>query len=117
MSRLTKEQKDKIAILKQEGKSNREIAVLLGTTLQTIRYWSDSAMRNKAILSSRKWLLNKPLEQRRVIYNKRKDYFKKYIFERYHNDEVFREKHKQRCRKSNKMKGGLINDGNKNTFL
>jgi hypothetical protein len=114
--KTTKEQINKIELLRKEGKKYKEIAEILGIDINKARYWADSNLRKNMIVSSRKWLLNKPIEQRRVIYNKRKEYFKKYIRERYHNDEQFREKHKERCRKSKSMKGGSEINGN-NTNL
>lgn len=96
--RLTKEQIERIKKLYSEGVSTYDLARMFEVTQTAIHYWVKS--RDKMIEDAKKRFKNKTPEQKKEAYESRKEYHKNYFKERYANDPIFREKHKERCRRN-----------------
>jgi orotate phosphoribosyltransferase-like protein len=95
-------EKQKIELIKklhEEGKKNIEIATQLKINRSTVSYYLDDDFKKKRLKQSVEWFKKLPLERRREYYKKRLPYMTKYQREHYKNDEVFRNKQKDRMKK------------------
>jgi IS30 family transposase len=93
MKKLNQVKIDEIRKLTREGKSQKEIAKIMGVCQQTISYWIiDESKRKERIKKAYSYFRKKSLEERQKIYRKRREYMKKYQYSRYHNDPEFRKR-------------------------
>ena len=108
--RITKEQVVEMKKLMENGKKYSEIAKQMEISPVVVAYHLDKKYKIKLIERARKYRDKMSDEEKKRIYESQKDYRKKYFKDRYHSDEEFREKHKERCRKSKRipieLKGG-----------
>ena len=105
--RLTQEQKNKIILLKS-NKTDLEISKELGIPASTIHYWASPEIRKNHIKCVRKYFSKKTDKQKKEYYKSRRDYTREYNNKRYKEDLVFREKQKDRAKKSNKKRREII---------
>lgn len=109
--KITNEIKDKIKEMKTKGIFLRDIAKELNISKSTVDYWYNDEMRIKHSKKCVEKFRNLPIEKKKEIYASRKGYIRKYFNKRYHIDELFREKHKERTRanyhKKSALKGGI----------
>jgi hypothetical protein len=97
--------------LHEEGKKNIEISKQLCINRSTVTYYLDDDFKKRRLTKSKNWFKNLPIERRRYYYKKRLPYMTKYQREHYKNDEVFRNKQKERMKvKTMKVKGGTKNE-------
>ena len=95
-------EQNKIELIKklhEEGKKNIEISKQLGINRSTVTYYLDDDFKKRRLTKSKNWFKNLPIERRRYYYKKRLPYMTKYQREHYKNDEVFRNKQKDRMKK------------------
>lgn len=98
MNKLTKQQIEEIKKIYSEGiKDMYQIAKDFKVSQPCVHYWIKS--RDKVLERVKKRVKNLTKEQKKLIYQKKKEYLKNYLRERYQNDPVFREKIKERNRK------------------
>lgn len=95
--KLSKEQINQIKELIKE-KSNKEVAEIIGCSINQVVYWTNDEQRSKCIERAKKSFNNKTSEQKKLIYEKQKPYQKKYYHDKYNNDPIFREKVKKYMR-------------------
>ena len=99
-------EKEKIELIKKlydEGKKKIEIAKQLSINRSTVYYYLNDGFKEKRLKKSSDWFKNLPLEVRRIYYKKRLPYMTKYQREHYKNDEVFRNKQKDRMKKKDEI--------------
>jgi hypothetical protein len=96
--KINKEKIAKIRELRKEGKTYVEIAKIMNMWESQVIYWASEEDRKKKIKRARDHFRNLSPEQKKVYYQSRKEYITKYVFDRYNNDPVFREKAKARQR-------------------
>ena len=95
-------EENKIELIKklhEEGKKNVEIAKQLNINRSTVSYYLDEKFKKRVLRQNVEWFKKLPLERRRFYYKKRLPYMTKYQREHYKNDEVFRNKQKERMKK------------------
>lgn len=97
--KLTKEQIKEIKRLYKEGEFNTyQLAEKFNVSQPTIHYWVKS--RKQAIKRNVENMKNKSPEERRRIFATQREYQREYHRKRYQEDQFFREKQKERSRKS-----------------
>jgi len=107
---MDKEQIELIKKLHEEGKKNVEIAKQLRISRFTVSYHLNEKFKKRVLRQSVEWFKKLPLERKKEYYKKRLPYMTKYQREHYQNDEVFRNKQKDRM----KVKVKLLKGGKKN---
>jgi hypothetical protein len=90
---LTNEQRNEIKKLYSEKKPLKEIAEEMKVSVQTVLYWADEEQKSIKKKRGADTYRKKSKEQKKAIYEKQRDYRKKYQFDRYHNDEEFRKRY------------------------
>jgi len=90
--------KTQILELKEKGLSNNKIAIELKVSSSTVAYHVNPEARRKQIERSIKNHKIKTPEERSKYSISRREYNKNYMKKRYAEDEVFREKQKERAR-------------------
>lgn len=96
--KITTEQKQKIKEMYEQGKKQVEIAKEMGVSQATIKYWLfDDSKRHEISRMQVERFRSLPKDAKSEIYHKRLPYIKKYIMQRYHNDDIFRKKLINRC--------------------
>lgn len=97
MTKITEEQKELMAKYLAEGMTILDVSKKLGISTTSVRYWTGE---REIMIKREQERVNKMTpEKKQERYNKHKEYFRGYFYDRYHNDPEFREKHKARCRK------------------
>lgn len=108
MKKLTKEQVIEIKKLYAKGKTTQvELAKQFKVSQDTIRYHVCENYKKKRIDSKREKYQNTPKELRISSCKKYPEYYRDYFRVRYKNDEVFREKQKERARNYKREKSGV----------
>lgn len=95
---MKQQTKDKIQELRSKGKSIREIHKELGIAECLVQYYYNNDARKKRIRKAVDYFKSLPIERKKIAYSKRKDYLREYMRKRYNEDEVFRNKIKERSR-------------------
>lgn len=99
--KLTESQIKEIKELKKT-KTSLEISKLFNISSSLIRYYT--GRREKCIKESVERIKNLSPEQKRIRYERSKEYQKNYHRNRYLNDPIFREKVKERSREYKRRK-------------
>lgn len=102
--KLTKEQIDKIKELKNKGITYKKIAEELNVSVQTINYHLNAKTRDYLISKSKEFYKNLPLEKRRELAKKHIPYQRVYQKNKYHTNELFRNKMIEANKISNKKR-------------
>ena len=117
MNKLNQTQIQEIKQSSEAGKTTRELAIEFNVSHSTIAYHLNKTV---ILANQKKWWNKLSKERKKVYYDKRKEYLRNYMNNKYKTDEAFREKKKelQRNRYKNKfaevVKGGKIkNNGRK----
>lgn len=97
----TKEQIEQIKELKKT-KTSLEIVKLFNISPSLVRYYT--GRREKQIKESVERIKNLSPEQKKIRYEKQKEYQKNYHRNKYLNDPIFREKAKERSREYKRRK-------------
>ena len=101
MNKLTKEQIKEIKESSEVGKTTRELAIEFNVSHSTIAYH----LNKEVILNNqKKWWNKLSKERKKVYYDKRKDYLRNYMKEKYNSDPEYREKKKEMQRNRYKNK-------------
>jgi predicted transcriptional regulator len=96
--KITKEQIERMKVLKAAGIKQNAIALELGITQGVVSYYIGNGTREKRIKSSIERFKGLSQENKKKVYQSRKEYIRNYMRNRYKNDSVFREKIKERNR-------------------
>jgi len=99
--KITKEQIEQMKELEKE-KSIKEISVIMGIPISTIRYWLRDEERKKIINNAKKWYKKQPKEKRKELNERRKEYRRNYYRQKYENDEEYRKRRIEYSKKFNK---------------
>lgn len=99
--KLTKETIKQIQELKKT-KTSLEISKLFNISSSAVRYWT--GRREQCIKESIKRVENLSPKQKRIRYERNKEYQKNYHRNKYLNDSEFREKAKERAREYKRNK-------------
>lgn len=108
MNKLTEEQRNKIKELHEEGKSSQKIANEMGLSKPTVYYWIGD--REKIKKNNIERYRKKSKEEKKVYYERQKEYQKEYHRNKYNNDPIFREKVKERAREYKRGKKKCIKE-------
>lgn len=100
--RLTKQQIEQIK--SYVGKTQNEIALLMGIKQGLVSYWRGNGQREKRIQKAKERFKNLSPEQKKKIYESRKDYIREYCKKRYNEDEIYRYKQRVRAKIWKRMK-------------
>ena len=92
MSKLTKAQVLEIQKAYMEGKTAMELSKVYGVSQPTISYHVNLDLHLKVIARSKKAYGEKTPEQKKALTQKKKEYIKNYMANRYKNDLEFRNK-------------------------
>lgn len=103
--RLPKEIPLQMKGMYQQGKTLQEIAKHLDVSVATVNYHVNDEVKAKKIKTNIEKFRNKTFKERQKAYQRRKEYIKNYCRKRYHEDETFREKQKERARLYQRQKG------------
>ena len=109
MKRLTKEQIEEIKKLSLEGKFQKDIAKIVGTSQTSVLYHINGRYKEDRKKHSKELFKKLSKEDRKKNYSKRKEYMRNYMRNRYKNDFQFRRKQIDRvtlARKVKRLKGG-----------
>jgi DeoR/GlpR family transcriptional regulator of sugar metabolism len=99
MKKLTTEQINQIKELYSKGDvTQKKLSLLFNVTQQTINYYVNESENKKRREYFMIWYNKLPKEKKRAIYERKKEYVREYIKNRYKNDLEFREKIKQRSK-------------------
>ena len=101
MEKMKQETINQIKKMNEEGKKIIQIAKELGISKNTVYYYLDDSFRSKVLKSNTNWFKNLPKERRSFYYQKRKEYLKNYMKNKYQTNEVFRNKQKEKSKKQN----------------
>ena len=101
MAKLTKEQREKIKELYEQGVNTYDLAKIFEVSQSSIMYWISSPDRRAELSkqSAAKYKARTP-EQKKAKQKREKSYFAEYFKQRYHNEPEFRKKHIERVMKS-----------------
>lgn len=103
MKRLTKQQIELIKELKAKGLIVKEIASKVKCSIDAVTYHTNDNYRNyKKGEYARSKYRHLTKQEKKIRYNKSKEYFKEYFKNRYHNDLEFRNKHLERVKRNQK---------------
>jgi transposase len=86
----------KILELKEQGRSNLEIAKELKIAISTVQYWVNPEYRIKSIERNKEAFIKLSGNKKKELTKQRRDYQRKYQSNRYKNDPKFREQHIKR---------------------
>jgi len=105
MAKLTKEQREKIKELYEQGVSTYDLAKIYEVSQNAIMYWISPPERRAKLSkqSAAKYKARTP-EEKKAKQKREKSYFANYFKERYHNEPEFRQKHIERVMKSKEKK-------------
>lgn len=105
--RITKQEVQKMQELYAQGKTQQEIAKVIGCSQNAVSYWLlDEEGRKKKIKCAINYFRNLPVERKHEIYLRRLPYMKEYMINRYKNDMEFRKRTRERTREYLKRKNG-----------
>jgi DNA-binding transcriptional ArsR family regulator len=90
--KLSPEQIAEIIKLYSEGVTAKELAIRYGVKQPTISYHVNTTTKPKALQLSNKRYKNLSIEEKKARSKKHAEYLKKYMYNRYHNDEEFRKR-------------------------
>lgn len=90
--RFTDEEKNAIKRLREQGRSYKEIAKELNTTIFAVRYHLQQKFRQEAIRRSKERIEKMRAEGKLVTNEREREYMREYMNKRYHTDEDFRRK-------------------------
>jgi orotate phosphoribosyltransferase-like protein len=80
--RLKQEQIEEIRRLRATGLHEKEIAAQLGISQTTVNYWlQDDDTRKEISHRAHQRFMRKSIDERRIVYQKRKDYMRNYLRE------------------------------------
>lgn len=99
--KITAKQIDRMRVLREAGIKQSAIALELGVTQGVVSYYIGNGTREKRIKAAIDRFKNLSPENKKKVYQSRKEYIRNYMKNRYNNDEVFREKMKARNRINN----------------
>ena len=109
MKKLTKEKVEEIRNMYNNGMTQLEISQSMGVSQRTIGYWlSTDEKRLKFKKHVAKMFKSKPMDEKREIYRRRLPYIREYLKRKYSDNEIFREKEKERARKYRIIKKNKI---------
>jgi len=89
---MNKQTINKIKELKKEGKTQKEIAEIIGVAQSTVQYWVNEESRIKKIEKSKEWWKKLPNDKKKELSKKRNQYRKDYYRNKYYSDEEYRKK-------------------------
>ena len=92
-NRVTPEIAKEMNKLKASGLTQKKIAKKFNISTSTVQYWTVPKTREYALKKIREYSAKLTPKQRKEKTKKRYEYLKKYIVERYNNDEDFRRKY------------------------
>lgn len=104
MTKITQEQKNQMIKLREEGKKNNEIAKEYKISPQAVCYHLNEEYSEKKRKEQREKYQKLSKEERKEIYEKKKDYLKKYMKNRYNTDQNFRIRQIMAVQKNKKKK-------------
>ena len=104
MPKLTPEQIEEIIKLYSEGMGMIELAAKFGVSQPTISYHVNPKVREKTKRRTIEDFKKLSLEERRVIYARRKEYLKNWLKKKYNSDPEWREKMKTKSRDYQRQK-------------
>ena len=90
--KVTKEQKELIRKLSNEGKTQVEIARIIGISQSSVQYWLNEESRLKKIEQVTNWWKKLSPEDRKRYNDRRKDYRREYYKRKYHSNQEYRKK-------------------------
>jgi hypothetical protein len=104
MNKLTLKQIEEIRELFRQGKTIVELTNLFNLSRQNIKYWTNEEYRKERSHLGIKYYKNLSNERKKELYQKRKEYIKKYLKKRYAEDSEFRRKQIERSKRWRKSK-------------
>lgn len=105
MAKLTKEQRENIKRLYEQGVNTYDLAKIFEVSQSSIMYWIFPSKKRKELSNKSKRLYkSKSPEEKKAKQQKEKSYFAEYFKQRYHNEPEFRQKHIERVMRSKEKK-------------
>jgi transposase len=92
MRKITEEQKIEIEKLRNEGKTIKQIAKQFNVAVLTIQYHLSKKLRDRLREYGRERYRQMSPEQKKVYFEKKREYLKNYQRNKYHNNEEYRKK-------------------------
>lgn len=90
--RLNQEKINKIKELKEKGLSHKKVAEELSISIQTVNYHINPKTKEYSINKSKEFYKKLPLEKKRELAEKHRPYQRIYQKNKYHTNELFRNK-------------------------
>jgi transposase len=105
--KLSKEQINEIKLLKEQGKTQKEIKEKFNVSISTIQYHTNEKYKIYSKNKSSNRIKNLPIEERKKIQEKQKEYQRAYQHKRYNEDNEFRLKCIQRTKDSKRRRNDI----------